>query len=110
MFAKWNIFKEWRFSLQSLLVMINRLENKDFDIEKEVVECHSFARLVLIKFIHDMLEILTINVRILDRFVLLFAFYCDNLNLYSAIPNLNQTCKCINNLDCLGFCTVVIYT
>ena len=49
--------KNGDFSLQSLLVMINRLKNKDFDIEKEVVECHSFARLVLIEFIHDMLEI-----------------------------------------------------
>ena len=49
--------KNGDFSIQCLLVMINRLKNKKNDIKKEVVECHSFARLVLIEFINDMLEI-----------------------------------------------------
>ena len=45
------------FSLQSLLVMIKRLQNKTFDAEKEVIECHGFTRLVLIEFLVNMLGI-----------------------------------------------------
>ena len=37
--------------------MIQRLQNKTFEIDKEVIECHGFTRLVLIELLVNMLDI-----------------------------------------------------
>ena len=56
--AKNGLFaKNGDFSLQSLLVMIKRLKNHEVDSDKEVIECHAFARLVLIGFITTLIGI-----------------------------------------------------
>ena len=44
-------FKKRDFSLQSLLLMMKRLIKNNFQSDPAVIECHSWARLVLIQFI-----------------------------------------------------------
>ena len=44
-------------SLHALLVMIKRVTNNELDCDKEVIECHQWIRLVLMKFLVTMLDI-----------------------------------------------------
>ena len=48
--------KDGDYSYQALLVMMNRVNDVDFNCEKEVVECHQWSRLVLLHFIMQMIR------------------------------------------------------
>ena len=48
-----NYFRIRDYSLQALLLMINRVKNKQFVTDNDVIECHYFARLVIFQFIHE---------------------------------------------------------
>ena len=46
------------FSIQALLVMIERLKNRSFDTEKQVIECHHPTWLLVLEFILNMSDII----------------------------------------------------
>ena len=53
------LFKRGDFSLQSLLLTMKRVTNKDFKSSPDVIEYHPWARLVLLQFIIKVLGIVT---------------------------------------------------
>ena len=50
-------FHTKEYSFLTLIFMINRAANPRFGTESDVIECHVFARLVIIQFIHSILRI-----------------------------------------------------
>ena len=49
------------FSIQALLVMIQRLKNTTLDTENQVIECHNPTRLLVIEFILNIVDIINIE-------------------------------------------------